>query len=1446
MKNPNFYFFKMTIVFAVALFFSFNSFSQTSTVIRGPYLQSGTSTSTIVKWRTSNSTDSQVWYGTDVNNLNQTVVISGSQTDHQVTVSGLVANTIYYYAIGDSGGQMEGGNGDASHYFKTAPIIGSSQSVTAWILGDCGTANNEQQLVRDAYYNYIGNNHTDMVLLLGDNAYDDGFDNEYQTAFFDVYPDKLKNSISWSCPGNHDYFGSGLNNAYYDIFSFPTSGEAGGLASNTEKYYSFDYANIHIVSLDSHDENRNTGSPMLTWLENDLAATTQEWIIVMFHHPPYSKGSHDSDDTSEERMIEMRENVLPICESYGVDLVLSGHSHAYERSKLINGHYGFSNTYDPVLHDIDGGSGQLNGTGAYQQNTSVEGTVYVVTGSAGGSSPVGNHPVMYFSKDQVGSTILEVDGSQMDVKFLNENGVVEDSLTLVQNGQPVINWTNPSNGNIFINLNSIALNVDAFDNNGNIAQIEYFVNGVSIGIDVVTPYSFSWTPPSYGSYLLKATATDNEGNSSSKEISITIDNNPTTSIAIQINDGDDDAEESSGDMILTSSDLELVEDGQDAQTVGLVFNGLNIPTGAIITNAYIQFTTDETYSVFTNLTIHGEDTDNSLSFTSSAFNLTSRPTTAASVSWIPLAWSSIGEAGINQQTPDLSTVIQEIVDRSGWVENNSMGFIISGVGTRTADSYDGSTGNAAILYVTFSFGINSCEPFFDVDNDGFCSDVDCDDTNGSVYPSATEICDGIDNNCNGQIDEGAGDTYFADTDSDGFGHPSNSIQACSVPTGYVSNNTDCNDTDPNIYIGATCDDSNPNTINDIYSNSCVCVGELPVGCTYETIDNSGFESGWGIWNDGGSDSRRNINDSPYASTGNYCIRLSDNSNSSVMTTDVLNLSDFEELTIDFSYYVSSFDSSNEDFWLQISTNGGSSFSTVEEWNLGDEFNNDQFKSDQVVLTGTFSTNTVLRFRCDASNNNDLVYIDDVTISGCNTTSSPCEPFWDVDNDGFCSNVDCDDTNSTINSGAIEICDGLDNNCDGQIDEGVMISYFADTDSDGFGDPNNSIEACSVPAGYISDNTDCDDSNVSVNPSATEICDGVDNNCDGQIDEGLSNTYFADTDSDGFGDPNNSIQACSIPTGYVSDNTDCDDTDPNIYIGATCDDSDPNTINDIYDNSCVCLGEPTVGCIYGTIDNSGFESDWGIWNDGGSDSRRSINDSPYASTGNYSIRLRDNSSSSVMTTDVLDLSNFEELTIDFSYYVRSFDNSNEDFWLQISTNGGSSFSTIEEWNLGDEFNNDQFESDQVIIAGTFSANTVLRFRCDASNNGDQVYIDDVAISGCNTANSSNFVIPSNEDRHFVAKSKELIKLDDAQGKNTLHFFPNPVRNQLIIHYEMHNGQTTYVELIDLNGRKVVAQTIQMVKGHNEFQMDLSKMPDGLYFLRVMEGENHFLEKVVISK
>jgi hypothetical protein len=155
----------------------------------------------------------------------------------------------------------------------------------------------------------------------------------------------------------------------------------------------------------------------------------------------------------------------------------------------------------------------------------------------------------------------------------------------------------------------------------------------------------------------------------------------------------------------------------------------------------------------------------------------------------------------------------------------------------------------------------------------------------------------------------------------------------------------------------------------------------PAASGWSEIINDDFEAGWGNWNDGGSDCRRSSNDSSYAPQGTYCVRIRDNTSTSVMTTDDLNLSAYSDVKVDFSYHARSMDNSDEDFWLQISTDGGSNFTTVEEWNEGDEFTNDNTYSDSVTITGyTLTSNTQIRFRCDASGNSDYIYIDEVVVS----------------------------------------------------------------------------------------------------------------------------------------------------------------------------------------------------------------------------------------------------------------------------------------------------------------------------------------------------------------------------------------------------------------------------------------------------------------------------------
>ncbi|MGK0388662.1 MAG: hypothetical protein ACI94Y_001394 [Maribacter sp.] len=168
---------------------------------------------------------------------------------------------------------------------------------------------------------------------------------------------------------------------------------------------------------------------------------------------------------------------------------------------------------------------------------------------------------------------------------------------------------------------------------------------------------------------------------------------------------------------------------------------------------------------------------------------------------------------------------------------------------------------------------------------------------------------------------------------------------------------------------------------------------------------------------------------------------------------------------------------------------------------------------------------------------------------------------DSDNDGFFSNVDCDDTDNSIFPFATEICDGLDNDCNGIIDDGLTpFTYYIDTDNDGFGDAAISLDTCLVnpPLGYIDNDLDCNDNDNSINPSVTEICDGIDNNCDGVINEGLDYyTYYLDVDGDNYGDLNFSLDTCIInpPIGYADNSTDCNDNNANINPG----------IDDIPDN-----------------------------------------------------------------------------------------------------------------------------------------------------------------------------------------------------------------------------------------------------------------------------------------
>jgi hypothetical protein len=420
-------------------------------LVRGLYLQTGTPHGITIRWRTASPTDSRVKYGTAIGGLDSVEQDSAATTEHEITLSALDPDTTYYYAIGDSTELLVGD--DERHFFVTPPPVGSPDPMRVWVLGDSGTGDLNQTSVRDAYYAFAGLQHTDLWLMLGDNAVPIGTDQQYQEKLFDVYPDMLRKSVLWPTIGNHDAATSDpftQTGPYFESFTLPTQGEAGGVASATEAYYSFDRGNVHFIVLDSHAHDRSPGSDMLTWLELDLADTPLRWIVVYWHHPPYTKGTHDSD--TELRLIEMRENVVPLLEDYGVDLVLTGHSHTYERSYLIDGHYGDSTTFTESMK-VDGGdgcddAGQAGcdrGDGAYEKlprgtvpyTGPGDGAVYTQAGCSGslGNGPL-NHPVYYRAWNMLGSMVLDFDGERLDALFLDNTGNVQDRFAIVKSDCP--------------------------------------------------------------------------------------------------------------------------------------------------------------------------------------------------------------------------------------------------------------------------------------------------------------------------------------------------------------------------------------------------------------------------------------------------------------------------------------------------------------------------------------------------------------------------------------------------------------------------------------------------------------------------------------------------------------------------------------------------------------------------------------------------------------------------------------------------------------------------------------------------------------------------------------------------------------------------------------------------------------------------------------------------
>ncbi|BDD05217.1 hypothetical protein AUTU_27000 [Aureibacter tunicatorum] len=669
-------------------------------------LRDDPSSTITIAWNQISGSGATVYYGTTDHGTNWQNYSNSKTVDRSVSYRGmnnqfarltnLSANTAYYFVVRDSEGTSQ------RFWFKTAPNDPNAR--LSFIAG--GDSRNNRTPRQNA--NRLVSKLRPHAVFFGGDMTDNDTNSQWQNWFNDWQLTTASDGRMIpivAARGNHE----SSNSTIYNLFDTPSS----------SAYYAITFSGL-VRTYTLNTEMSISGS-QTSWLSGDLSSNASvKWKMAQYHKPMRPHVSSKSEGNSQYS------NWASLFQQHKVKLVIECDAHTVK-------------TTWPVVPSSGSGSDE----GFIRDDAN--GTVYAGEGCWGAplrsnnddknwtrnSGRFNQFKWIFVDKDRIEVRTIQVDNAT-SVGSVSDNDIftapsnlniwnpsngsvvtIEDNSNLA----PQVAISSPSNGSQQTKNQAVSISATASDADGSVSNVKFYINNSLISTDSQSPYQASYTPTQDGTYTIKAEATDDKGKTSTATSSFFVGVVQQT-FEKRINSSMDDVEESSsGSMYTNSSDLELVADGSKGnQRIGMRFTGVNIPQGATITNAYIQFTVDETNTGSTSLTIKAQNTDNAGAFSSSSNNVSSRSLTSSSVSWNPAGWSSVGASGADQRTPNLASILQPVIGRSGWNSGNSLVVVVTGTGERTAEAYDGSSSNAPLLHIEYTVG-GSSNPDPDPDPD---------------------------------------------------------------------------------------------------------------------------------------------------------------------------------------------------------------------------------------------------------------------------------------------------------------------------------------------------------------------------------------------------------------------------------------------------------------------------------------------------------------------------------------------------------------------------------------------------------------------------------------------------------------------------------------------------------------------------------------------------------